>query len=113
MREFNIRIVVPRTHPSLPGHFPGRPVVPGVVLLDAALAAIQTQLRQATRLVKIASAKFHRPVSPDESLDIRARVFDDGPTRSLQARFTATSEGAPAFEGHFALEWTSSDAASH
>ena len=28
-------------HPCLPGHFPGRPLVPGVVLLDRVLAAIE------------------------------------------------------------------------
>jgi 3-hydroxymyristoyl/3-hydroxydecanoyl-(acyl carrier protein) dehydratase len=39
--------IVPSTHPSLPGHFPGRPVIPGVVLLDELLAAVA----QATGLV--------------------------------------------------------------
>ena len=36
-----MRFTVPHDHPSLPGHFPGRPVVPGVVLLDRVLAAIE------------------------------------------------------------------------
>ncbi len=34
------RFTVPADHPSLPGHFPGRPIVPGVVLLDEALACL-------------------------------------------------------------------------
>ena len=44
-------------HPSLPGHFPGRPVVPGVVLLDEVLACLPPG---ATLL----SAKFTAPVEP-------------------------------------------------
>ncbi len=31
---------IPADHPALPGHFPGRPLVPGVLVLDAALALI-------------------------------------------------------------------------
>ena len=27
-------------HPSLPGHFPGAPLVPGVVILDEVIAAL-------------------------------------------------------------------------
>ena len=32
MLEF--RLLIAADHPSLPGHFPGQPVVPGVVILD-------------------------------------------------------------------------------
>src|SRR3546814_2617840 len=33
--------VIAADHPSLPGHFPGRPLVPGVVVLDRVLDAIE------------------------------------------------------------------------
>src|SRR3546814_9281220 len=33
--------VIGDDHPALPGHFPGRPIVPGVVILDRVLDAIE------------------------------------------------------------------------
>lgn len=36
-----LRFAIPADHPCLPGHFPGRPVVPGVVMLDRVFAAIE------------------------------------------------------------------------
>ncbi len=58
------RFAVPPDHPSLPGHFPGRPVVPGVVLLDAVfkLAAMHPE-----RLLR---AKFAAPVEPGEEVEV-------------------------------------------
>ena len=52
-------------HPSLPGHFPGHPIVPGVVLLDhvAALLGPVTGLPR---------AKFLRPVHPGDVVEVRA-----------------------------------------
>ena len=38
--SFEVDRTIPSDHPSLPGHFPDRPIVPGVVILDEVVAAL-------------------------------------------------------------------------
>jgi len=52
------------THPALPGHFPGRAVVPGVVLLDQVAAAVER--RFGARLAGLPQVKFLRPLLPGQ-----------------------------------------------
>lgn len=56
-------------HPCLPGHFPGQPVVPGVLLLDTVIAAIEQQWPGA-RVAGLPSAKFLRPALPGQGFEI-------------------------------------------
>ena len=58
------RLRIPSSHPALPGHFPGEPIVPGVLLLDAVLSAAPSTMH-------IPWAKFHAPLGPDEEVVIR------------------------------------------
>lgn len=60
-------------HPSLPGHFPGRPIVPGVVILDHVLAAIEAR-DGAIGPVRLPQVKFVQPLLPGEG----ARIELDG-----------------------------------
>jgi 3-hydroxymyristoyl/3-hydroxydecanoyl-(acyl carrier protein) dehydratase len=53
-------------HPAFAGHFPGRPIVPGVLLLDWAQHAIESATGQV--LAGLAAAKFLSPALPGETL---------------------------------------------
>lgn len=60
---------IPSDHPSLPGHFPGRPVVPGVVVLERVLEAIEAT-HGPLRALRLPQVKFTQPLLPDEIADI-------------------------------------------
>jgi 3-hydroxyacyl-[acyl-carrier-protein] dehydratase len=79
------------THPALPGHFPGNPIVPGVVLLDRVAAAIERA--RGARIARIASVKFLAPLKPDE--DAELRVTCDG----VRVRFRIDRDGSPILRG--------------
>ena len=52
-------------HPALPGHFPGNPIVPGVVLLDHVCRVLAQEHGVAVKALP--AVKFHAPLRPAES----------------------------------------------
>ena len=56
-------------HPSLPGHFPGRALVPGVVVLDRVLDAIETTHGPLGALT-LPQVKFMQPLLPGETATV-------------------------------------------
>ena len=54
-------------HPALPGHFPGQPLVPAVVLIDHATEAARAAFALGP-LAAILRAKFLAPVRPGEAV---------------------------------------------
>jgi 3-hydroxymyristoyl/3-hydroxydecanoyl-(acyl carrier protein) dehydratase len=63
-------LCVPKQHPALAGHFPGNPIVPGVMILDAVISAAQTWLGTAFHVERLAYAKFLAPLKPEETVQI-------------------------------------------
>ncbi|WP_042301537.1 AMP-binding protein [Paraburkholderia kururiensis] len=83
-----LTFTIPADHPALPGHFPGRPIVPGVVLLERALTAIGAALNRPLDAYRLSSAKFPSSASPDEPLDVHYDI-----TASGAVRFTVSASG--------------------
>jgi acyl-coenzyme A synthetase/AMP-(fatty) acid ligase len=90
-QECGSAIRIPVDHPALAGHFPGNPLVPGVVLLDAACAHIAR--RRPGVIARMPSVKFLSPVRPDESVELKVDFT------ATAARFTGLRDGTPVFEG--------------
>lgn len=74
-------------HPSVPGHFPGQPVVPGVVLLEAAVVPLLEA--GARRVAHLETARFLAPVHFGEP--VRVTFADRGAGR---ISLDATAAGA-------------------
>jgi 3-hydroxyacyl-[acyl-carrier-protein] dehydratase len=72
---------IPANHPAYAGHFPGQPVLPGVVLLDATLQALERAGRGDTGAWEISSAKFQSAVRPGEELTLQHETLPNGSIR--------------------------------
>jgi 3-hydroxyacyl-[acyl-carrier-protein] dehydratase len=79
-------VTIGANHPSLAGHFPGHPVVPGVVMLGEIMNAIREMAQEKIEFVGMPSAKFMSPLNPGEALTIRLDQQGDGATE-----FTCTT----------------------
>ena len=64
-------VTIGANHPSLAGHFPGHPVVPGVVMLGEVMNVIRQATGRNIEFVGMPSAKFLSPLNPGETLTIR------------------------------------------
>jgi 3-hydroxymyristoyl/3-hydroxydecanoyl-(acyl carrier protein) dehydratase len=71
---------VPLDHPAFAGHFPGQPIVPGVVLLDQAILFAEKFLACAALNWQVGNAKFLSPVLPGEVLTY---VFNQKPSGAI------------------------------
>lgn len=74
---------IPEDHPAYAGHFPGQPILPGVVLLDAALHVLASQQGWPGKggPVQLNAAKFLSPVRPGEALTLHVTASPAGGVR--------------------------------
>jgi predicted hotdog family 3-hydroxylacyl-ACP dehydratase len=95
--ELRVRGHVPEDLLHFEGHFPGQPVLPGVVQLHWAIELARAQLGIGGAPSSLEALKFHEPLRPDRSFELRIAVSADASSRpgrsGRRLRFELDSEG--------------------
>ncbi|MDN5938892.1 MAG: hypothetical protein L0H83_09535 [Salinisphaera sp.] len=89
MKRSTFRIAA--DHPCLPGHFPGDPIVPAVIVLERVIEAIAAD--SGHRVVGIPRCKFTRPLRPDQWCTVEWTAQADA------MRFTCSNAGGTVARG--------------
>ena len=99
--EFDFSL--PQDHPVFAGHFPGMPIVPGVMLLDAVCHAAASAIDAADGPWQIGTVKFLSPLGPDETARIRYDIEGDGIDGNRAVRFEIVAAGRSIATGNLTL----------
>jgi 3-hydroxyacyl-[acyl-carrier-protein] dehydratase len=91
-------ICIPKEHPALPGHFPGAPVVPGVVMLGELVSAAERELGRALSVTGMPQVKFLSPLLPEQQALCALEIEDSRLT------FRIEHAGRLVARGTFTLE---------
>jgi 3-hydroxyacyl-[acyl-carrier-protein] dehydratase len=86
-------------HPCLPGHFPGRPVVPGVLLLQT-VADLAGRELPGCRLAAVPAVKFTAAVAPGAEVVVQF----DPPRAGVALTFRCEIRGKTVAQGSLMFE---------
>lgn len=100
MSRFEALFVIGHAHPALPGHFPGEPVVPGVVILDQVLALLVDAAGIDVGRLDLPQVKFAQPLLPGQVARIEMDTDQD------RARFRVVRDAAAIASG--SVHWHTS-----
>ena len=96
-RTHTASVCIPGSHPSLAGHFPGRPVGPAVMLLDCVRREAARWLGAAVSATSLANAKFTAPLLPEQTAQLELTL------QGSELRFGLTREAVSVARGTFTL----------
>ena len=90
MLEFSF----PADDPTFAGHFPNRPLLPGVFQLEMARFAVEAVLHCPVTVREIIKVKFLRPIIPAETVRVALKLVEKADTIQARASFTVTGQPA-------------------
>lgn len=105
-----VRLPVERATAQMAGHYPGFPIMPGVLLIDSVRQAAGSALGAELRLRSIDRARFTRPLLPGDELELSLVVTDAEDGRVRVHALGARADGLTAAELSVTLEPVVADA---
>jgi 3-hydroxymyristoyl/3-hydroxydecanoyl-(acyl carrier protein) dehydratase len=84
----------PASDPTFAGHFPARPLLPGIFQLEIARFATELVVQQPLSVREIIKAKFLRPIIPDETVRVELKLVEKPDTIQVRASFVVTGQPA-------------------
>jgi 3-hydroxyacyl-[acyl-carrier-protein] dehydratase len=85
---------IPSDHACFPGHFPGQPILPGVLLLERVMAQAQSQWGRTPDQYTLVNTKFLAAVLPGDTVRIELTAVHPGESKFTV--HTVSAEGADA-----------------
>jgi 3-hydroxymyristoyl/3-hydroxydecanoyl-(acyl carrier protein) dehydratase len=85
-------------HPVFAGHFPGRPIVPGVMLLEWVLGEVAAALGRAPATLRLRETKFFTPLGPGERAELTCELGESRGSFDIRRDSVAVARGV--------IEWT-------
>lgn len=85
-------------HPCLPGHFPGTPLVPAVVILERVIEEVLTE-HPGQRVSGLPQVKFLAPLAPEQVFEVHCTAGNGG-----RINFHCDSGGERLVEGCLQLQ---------
>lgn len=84
----------PADDPTFAGHFPHRPLLPGVFQLEMVRFTAEAVLKQPVFVREIVKAKFLRPIIPTEIVRVELKLAENPDTIQARASFSVTGQPA-------------------
>lgn len=95
-----MQFLIAPDHPCLPGHFPGHPLVPGVVVLEQVLRAAAATSGRPLAALRLPQVKFLAPLYPGQL----ATLALDG--QAPRWKFSVSHAGRVLVRGELVLDAT-------
>jgi 3-hydroxyacyl-[acyl-carrier-protein] dehydratase len=105
-----VRLPVERAAAQMVGHYPGFPILPGVLLLDCVRQAAASARGAELRLCRVDRARFARPSLPGDELELSLLVTPAAGGRVGVRAHAARADGETVADLQVTLEPVTADA---